>query len=409
MNVVIDGAYGFDNLGDEAMLHTAIQILRNSDLIDNISVSSCSPEKIKNFHGVSASRALLLGNIIRQLRSFSFKAALASFRFVCSTDVLVFAGGSILNDKKGYKDLLVILYKILLYRILGKQVMFWGVAFDQPSSRIGRFLLDNIVKLALLVIFRDEKSKKLTENLGWSQQHVYSGVDILFSLLPWTAKLYSSKEKIIRENRQIGLSLRPYPPNIGCDVEGLDDSLCEKIVNYLSRLSDSLDNDLEVVPLIFSDGKGQKNDRSMIERVEKALPNIVFKWPEVKISQCKNGEFNDLLEQYLSCIAGLDFVVGERFHALVLAQMLEVPYVAISYDKKIDELAKLTDMDSSCINLLSGLADDTLAQDLFDASYRVMDEHEQITCQLHDANVFISAESKNNQAKLLAGLHALHQ
>ena len=105
MNVVIDGAYGFDNLGDEAMLHTAIQVLRDSGLVSNISVSSCSPEKIQSFHNVSGSNLLLPGNIIRNLKSFNFSALRSSFRFVRSTNALVFAGGSILNDKKGYKDL----------------------------------------------------------------------------------------------------------------------------------------------------------------------------------------------------------------------------------------------------------------------------------------------------------------
>lgn len=407
MNVVIDGAYGFDNLGDEAMLHTAIQVLRDSGLVSNISVSSCSPEKIQNFHNVSGSNLLLPGNIIRNLKSFNFSALRESFRFVRSTNALVFAGGSILNDKKGYKDLLVILYKSLFYRLLGKRVIFWGVAFDQPSSRIGGFLLALIIKLALLIVFRDEKSKILASELSSNRGQIKSGVDILFSLLPWVARLNLVNAKKERKHYQIGLSLRPYPPNKGCDVEKLDDLLCEQVIHYLKNLSQS--HDLEITPLIFSDGEGQKNDRAMIERVEKALPAISFKWPEVEIRRCKAGGFASLLEQYFGYIAELDLVVGERFHSLVLAQMLEIPYIAISYDKKIDELARLAEMDAYCIDLVSGLNSGTLAKDLFDASCQAISSHEEMVCQLHEINKMISAESKNNQAAVLAGLRTLQE
>lgn len=409
MNVVIDGAYGFDNLGDEAMLHTAIQVLRDSGLVSNISVSSCSPEKIQNFHNVSGNNLLLPGNIIRNLKSCNFSALRKSFSFVRSTDALIFAGGSILNDKKGYKDLLVILYKTLFYRLLGKRVIFWGVAFDQPQSRMGGFLLALIVKLALLIVFRDEKSKMLASEFSSKRGQINSGVDILFSLLPWVDRLNLVSAKKERKNHQIGLSLRPYPPNIGCDVEKLDDLLCEQVIHYLENLSETLNGNLEVTPLIFSDGEGQKNDRAMIERVEAALPGIGFKWPEVEISQCKEGGFADLLERYFGCIAGLDLVVGERFHALVLAQMLETPYVAISYDKKIDELAKLANMDAYCIDLALGLNNDTLAKDLFETSCQAISKHKEIVCQLHDVNVLISEESKKNQSAVLAGLQALQK
>lgn len=54
MKIVMSGYYGFDNVGDEAILFSIIQALREVDSSINITVLSNQPEKTAETYGVDA-------------------------------------------------------------------------------------------------------------------------------------------------------------------------------------------------------------------------------------------------------------------------------------------------------------------------------------------------------------------
>ena len=45
-------------------------------------------------------------------------------------------------------------------------------------------------------------------------------------------------------------------------------------------------------------------------------------------------------EEYVSLISNLDFLIGMRLHALVFSALAGVPFLAVSYDPKVDRFVK---------------------------------------------------------------------
>jgi polysaccharide pyruvyl transferase WcaK-like protein len=244
----------------------------------------------------------------------------------------------------------------------------------------------------------------VTKQLG-AFKHVVSGIDILFGLLPMLARPISVR--LLEDGKapyRIGLSLRPYPPNVGFDLEALDATLCAQIVEYIHTLSEKVDRPVVVVPLIFSDGDGARNDRAIISRIESALEGYEFEWSSLDVRHCQNAGFGDMLNEYCENMSGLDLVVGERFHSLVLSQILVVPYIAISYDKKIGELVKAVEMEPYSLDLLTHLNDKSICMQLMLKTEKALSNRHELVKKMAANNDLLNEQSKENQSRVFGAL-----
>ena len=76
MKVLISGYYGFYNIGDEAILKSIIEALRNEDPNIDIVVLSNDVEYTKNTYKVNAINRWKLNEIYKELESLSMIAPL---------------------------------------------------------------------------------------------------------------------------------------------------------------------------------------------------------------------------------------------------------------------------------------------------------------------------------------------
>lgn len=354
MKCIIDGAYGFNNVGDEAMLNTAYKTLKEIHPNIDIVVSSYAPHRITELHGLQSSNGLLPGTFIRNCINFNIKSLKEQFHFARKIDVLLFAGGSILNDTKGIRNILVILFKVLLSIPFNYKIIFWGVSVNSPSSLIGSIIIKYIIRMSDLIILRDEASYNLAKVMS-PNNDIKLGVDILFSLkLPDDILVSDVKKSVTR----IGISLRPYPPILNVNSARYDDLLVEQFI-YLTEKLSLLEN-IVFVPLVFSEGNQYQDDVALLERVIKDSKNTCFESIHYKISDIRDGSYSDYLNKLLVKYRSLDLVIGERFHSLIISQLLSIPYIGLSYDPKIKGLAKLSNVDDCIVDLVSGLEDKNL-------------------------------------------------
>ncbi len=86
MKIVISGYYGFDNVGDEAILLSMIQAFRSYDPTIEIIVLSNTPERTKLEFNVDA------------VNRWNIKAI---FQALKGSDGLISGGGSLLQDETG--------------------------------------------------------------------------------------------------------------------------------------------------------------------------------------------------------------------------------------------------------------------------------------------------------------------
>ena len=150
--VVICGAYGMDNAGDDAVLTAIAASLRNIDPSMPITVMARKPRETEKHFGVRA---------IHPLRPDRWLPAMAKARLFIS------GGGSLLQDVTSYRSLLYYLSAIRLAKRLGCRVMLYGCGIG-PLKRPGarRQTAKALNACADAITLRDSGSLETLKNLG---------------------------------------------------------------------------------------------------------------------------------------------------------------------------------------------------------------------------------------------------
>jgi polysaccharide pyruvyl transferase CsaB len=144
MKLLINGYYGYGNLGDEAILSGLVSQLRDSH---RITVLSGKPAETRRLHGVAA--------VPRY-----WAAPLALWQ----SEVLISGGGGLLQDKTSSRSLQYYLGLIDLAKKLRKRVIVYGQSIG-PLSAAGRRAVAEVLKNVPIAV-RDRASQQLLADLG---------------------------------------------------------------------------------------------------------------------------------------------------------------------------------------------------------------------------------------------------
>ena len=144
--ILIVGAYGVGNLGDEAILAGTLNLLKaNSDLCKNkIIVFSRNPSETKKIHKIEAKRR----NPVDLLKS---------------SEVII--GGGELFQSLGN---MAIKYSLLglICKFLGKHVIFHAIGVSSDLGRLEKVFTRLSLNVADQITVRDQASKKRLLDLG---------------------------------------------------------------------------------------------------------------------------------------------------------------------------------------------------------------------------------------------------
>lgn len=300
--IVISGYYGYDNLGDEAILYSLIKNIKKKLPDAEITVLSGNVEETKKKYNVNAVDRFKLPGIIKELSGSS---------------VFVSGGGGLLQDITGFKTLQYYLGLILLAKLMFKPVMVYAQGIGPINTKLGKFLIPVILNQVNLITVRDQNSKDTLAKLKVKKPPITVTADAAFSL---DAPVKNNKtEKIMK----IGISARPWNTKI----------------NYVSILANVADHLIET-------HKAKIYLLPFQERQD-------YKTCEDILSQMKNkaevAENLKLPEEMLEFINRLDFLIAMRLHALIFAAICQVPLIGISYDPKVKSF--LDFLEHKCINL----------------------------------------------------------
>ena len=281
---VVSGYIGFDNFGDEAIASVLVDKLKSKDA-DEITLISSNPKRTEEIHGV------------KSCGMFDFFFALYK------ADVLISGGGSLLQDVTSLKSLIYYLGVIFTALILHKRVEIFAQGIGPINSKIGQFLAKNILKQVDFISVRDKKSQELLQNWGITSELVK---DPVFDI------------KIEKQNAKgiAGIQLR--------DFAGVDDKFLNKLADIVAEKFE--DKKIKIISLQDSvDLKVCEHFYEMLKR---------RKHKDVQILS------NLSLDSAIKSIAGLEYLVGMRFHANVVAINAGVKTLCINYDPKVERLAE---------------------------------------------------------------------
>lgn len=292
--ICISGYYGFDNFGDEGILGILIKNLKSMDFDSEITVFSSNPEKTSKRYDV------------KSINTFGYVGVLNTLE---NSDVLISGGGSLLQDSTSIKSLLYYLWVIFMALANKKKVIIFAQGIGPINNPFARFLTKILLKKTNLISVRDEKSLFLLRGWGLSPELVADPM--------WNLEL-SSREPLGR----VGIQLRDWK------------TLTDDFILSLARKVAENYSDKEVYIYSFQDSQ----DFEVCKKFQNYLSLMNKDIKSTLIYQRSNQEMVDSFKN-------LDALIAMRYHACLLAIKYGIPTLPISYDEKVEKLAKELDLE----------------------------------------------------------------
>ncbi|MGM0437091.1 MAG: polysaccharide pyruvyl transferase CsaB [Bacillota bacterium] len=316
--IVISGYYGFDNLGDEAILYSIINLFKEKNADIEITVLSQSPAVTSQRYGVKSIQRNNFVKIIKTLKK---------------SDVFLSGGGSLLQDVSSFRSVFYYLALVFLANIMGNKTIFYAQGIGPLNKKISRKLLKWIGNSTDLITVRDHNSAQLLKEIGIRADLIEETVDPVYGMNSARIRELTTDQKnnkliadflknteIDRSKNIIGVSPRFWGDNEYLEnMARAADYLQEKSEARIIILPMHLEEDLEVCQKLKDEMK---------------RPAAIFK------RQLEPAAMISFFQTF-------DFFLGVRLHSLIFAAINEVPFVGISYDPKVDSLLKELNLETS--------------------------------------------------------------
>jgi len=300
------GAYGQSNLGDELLLSTFIQkFSKDFDLVVNSTnpLETREKFKVKTFD-TNKSKVELL-------------KALMKAKYVC------FGGGSqfkTLPDvfKRKPESLLINIFLVsLMAKLLFKKLYFISVGAGPLDTSLSKFMTKLIVLLSDAVLIRDTQSFELMQSVSNSKKIILS-----------SDGLYFAKERIDTfASNSIDTKLNNRTVVISPNLNLKDESLIGTEVDVLAEVCDFLVKEgysLKFIPfqIGFSEIDDLKASKMIVERM-----TVKLDYNPIAILEQE--------EEIYPILNAATLVLGVRLHSVIIGTLCKTPAIAVSYDPKV--------------------------------------------------------------------------
>ena len=319
-SIVICGAYGRGNAGDDAILEAIVREMRALDPDRTICVMSRRPKETRLVYRTNAIYTFNVFSVLRRFR----RAAL-----------YINGGGSLMQDVTSTRSIWYYCYTLRAAKKRGCKVMMYGCGIgpiNRPGNRMmaARTIDHSVDRITL----RDDTSRAQLAQMGVTQPDIRVSADPTIILDPAPREVVNlalEQSGIDPEGHYIGFGLRSW--------KGLESVLPEiaAAAEYAYRKHGLTP---VFVPIEFP------NDLIPAERVGALLS---CPWHAVRTRQP--------IEVTIGILARMQAVVGIRLHSLMFSAGQGVPVVGMSYDIKVDGFLKYIGS-RTCLPLRSVRADD---------------------------------------------------
>ena len=310
--ILISGYYGFNNIGDESILRTVIDNLREKLGEVDITVLSQNPAQTTEKYGVRAAQRMSIPEIIKAVRH---------------CDLLLSGGGSLLQDATSAHSILYYLFILRLAQLMGKKTFIYSQGIGPISSQRNRRLTRSVLRRASSIVVRDSKSRDLLLEIGVPDKLIHVTADPVIRVKKADTAL--GMEILQRE----GCPRRDGKLTVGWAVKSRrpDPVFYEEIKKCIRWLKEEYDADSVLIPFFHSE------DLSVCEAIAQDL--------DVQAG-CLRQKY--LSEETLSIIGCMDVLVGVRLHSLIYSAVMGVPMIGISYDPKVDSFLASIERSAMC-------------------------------------------------------------
>lgn len=354
--ISIVGYFGDNNAGDEALLQSLISRLRTVPNVQPVVIAFTRADDVAQSHNVFAIDGTDNEKVSSLLRL---------------SDAVILGPGGLLEDyaqldAKAFfhpdQGIYRYLYPVTLAHLYGKPVIGYGLGVGPLFLQESR----NAIKLALSdfekIFLRDSASYELLDEMGLSNISLSS--DAVLSLNSRQVGFIGIDKKNEFNNKDIiGVSLRPFA---GLNSE----SVLEELSTLIAYLIDNSSANIVLVPMQY------EYDFPIL----KELYNRIC-------SKTHHGRERVLIlreryapEELLGLISSFEIMIGMRLHSIVMAAASNVPFVALSYDRKVNEFTDSIEMSRYVLNV-----NEIKAEELLNLVIELIDSpNKEITSHYHD-------------------------
>ena len=301
--IVLSGYYGFDNIGDEAVLYSIIAMLKKEIPQVQITVLSNNPEKTGNLYQVESINRWDMKSVAKVIKA---------------SDLLISGGGSLLQDVTSSKTIPYYLAIVKMAQLYRKKVVFYSQGIGPVNKGFSRWLIKKVVNKVDGIFVRDPASKALLEEIGVKKSIGVAIDPVLGVHIP---------EGIKTKEKTVGIYIRPW------ENEDQNQKLIVSMKAGLIRLIQE-GYKLYLIPMHY------EQDLDIAKALEAAL---ALEMKNQGINAENQVEVIDKLlsiEEVLRYTASFDFIIGMRLHSLIMAAASLVPMLGLSYDPKVDAFLK---------------------------------------------------------------------
>lgn len=300
MHVVLSGYYGFDNVGDDAILLSIIQSLKKWQNDIEITVLSNNPAATEQTYGVKAVNRWKMKEIRQLLKT---------------ADGLISGGGSLMQDQTSVKSIPYYAGVIQIAKWLKKPVFVYAQGMGPVNRPLSKFIVRKVFNKVEQITVRDKASQALLTEIGVRTEATIvpdpvMGLNGSDFRCDWLEKV------ALAPKSYIAVSVRDWPSTVAYK---------EKIAHSLDELARQGEQ------IVFLPMHGE-HDFVTSQEVAGLMKETSLTAP---------AELS--IEEKIAVIGQSQLLIGMRLHSLIFSAIYATPFIAISYDPKIDAFADIVD------------------------------------------------------------------
>ena len=293
-----------------------------------------------------------------------------AFSLLRKMDMLIVSGGGQIDDYWGGP--LGHPYNIFkwsfLAKLIGVKVVFLSVGVCDLKYSLSLWFFSRALKISSYRSYRDEGSKNLLfKNAYISDDKVVP--DLAFSYPLYKRSIKSND--VERKPIVIGVSAIVYKYHEYWPEKN-DDIFNRYITNLISFTQNLLSKGYQIV--LFST---DEMDENAIEILKYNLLNSTSLNNHIRLKHITFKSVNETI----SAILDLDFVIVSRLHGVILSHLCEKPTIAISYDRKVKQHMNDMDQNMYCIDI-----ENFQEVQLTKLFYKLIDERDKVKLIIKNMN-----------------------
>ncbi|WP_249661202.1 polysaccharide pyruvyl transferase CsaB [Lysinibacillus fusiformis] len=300
MHIVLSGYYGFDNVGDDAILLSIIQGLKKWQHDIEITVLSNNPSATEQTYGVKAVNRWKMKEIHQLLKT---------------ADGLISGGGSLMQDQTGMKTIPYYAGVIQIAKWLKKPVFVYAQGMGPINHTLSKFIVRKTLNKVDQITIRDKASQTLLTEIG-VRKEAKIVPDPVMGLNGGDFHCEWLEHESLTAESYISVSVRDWPSTIAYK---------EKIAHSLDQLVRQGEQ------IVFLPMHGEHDFKTSQEVAALMQEKSLIAPSDLTI------------EEKIAVIGQSQLLIGMRLHSLIFSAIYATPFIAISYDPKIDAFADIVD------------------------------------------------------------------